>query len=102
MRWDSRGPSSAAPDGRPRSDDLYHTARWFRLSRAVRAEQPLCEECRRRGILRPSTCVDHIVPMPICRDYFFDRANLQALCDECNRAKGNRDKKLIAEWKLKH
>jgi len=46
--------------------------------------------------------VDHITPYPICKDYFFDRSNLQALCDECNHEKGQRDKKLIQEWKLKH
>ena len=30
---------------RERSADPYHTARWTRLSRAFRAEHPLCAEC---------------------------------------------------------
>ena len=33
---------------------------------------------------------------------FYDRTNLQALCDECNHLKGQRDKKKIQEWKNKH
>ena len=84
---------------RERSDDLYHTARWTRLSISYRATHPLCEECKKNGVIKPATCVDHIVPYPICADYFFDRSNLQSLCDECNHIKGQHDKKLIQEWR---
>lgn len=87
---------------RPRSKPsaaLYHTWRWTQLSRAFRIEHPLCEECKRRGRLRPATCVDHIEPWPICGEQgFFDRANLQALCNDCNNRKGQRDKKRIQAW----
>lgn len=72
------------------------------LSRAFRSSHPLCEECKRKGILKAATCVDHIEPWPICADRFFDTSNLQALCDECNTEKGNRDKKKIQEWKRNH
>lgn len=84
---------------RERSDDLYHTARWTRLSASFRSTHPLCEECRKNGVVKAATCVDHIIPYPICKDFFFDRSNLQALCDECNHTKGQHDKKLIQEWK---
>lgn len=84
---------------RERSADLYHTARWTRLSRAYRIEHPLCEECRRKGVTTSATVVDHIVPYPICESYFFDRRNLQSLCDECNHKKGQHDKKMIQEWR---
>ena len=87
---------------RERSADPYQTARWTRLSRAFRADHPLCAECNRKGIIRPATCVDHIVPWPICADAFYDRTNLQALCDECNHLKGQQDKKRIQEWKKNH
>ena len=86
---------------RERSADLYHTYRWTKLSNAFRATHPLCAECQRQGIIRPATVVDHIVPYPICADYFYDRSNLQALCEDCNHDKGQRDKKLIQEWKKK-
>lgn len=88
---------------RERSADPYHTARWTRLSRAFRVEHPLCACCQSKGIIKPATCVDHVTPWPICGEQgFFDRANLQPLCDECNHEKGQRDKKKIQEWKNKH
>ena len=65
-------------------------------------EHPLCEECKRKGILRPSTCVDHIIPWPICADRFYDRSNLQALCEDCNNRKGQQDKRKIQEWRRAH
>jgi len=104
LPWDAESKVDSH-DGRyhrERSADLYHTAQWTRLSAAFRATHPLCAECQRRGIIKAATVVDHITPYPICKDYFFDRSNLQALCDECNHEKGQRDKKLIQEWKLKH
>ena len=87
---------------RQRSADPYHTSRWTKLSRAFRAEHPLCAECNRRGIIKPATCVDHIEPWPICADRFYDLKNLQALCDECNHEKGQRDKLLIKQWRTTH
>ena len=87
---------------RERSADPYHTARWTRLSRAFRAGHPLCAECGRKGIIKPATCVDHIEPWPICADRFYDITNLQALCDECNHLKGQKDKEKIQEWKRNH
>lgn len=86
---------------RERSADPYHTSRWTRLSLAFRTEHPLCAECARQGRVRAATCVDHITPYPLCKD-FYDRSNLQSLCDECNHLKGQRDKKLIQEYKKKH
>lgn len=97
LPWDSRAHADKA-DGkyvRERSADPYHTSRWTKLSRAFRVEHPLCAECNRKGIIRPATCVDHIIPWPICGDRFFDRSNLQSLCDECNRLKGIRDRDTV-------
>ena len=87
-------PKAMKMEDRPRSDQRYHTARWTRESRAFRSEHPLCEECKKRGILTPSQVVDHIIPVAICAD-FWDQSNWQALCKRCNMAKGNRDKRLI-------
>lgn len=84
-----------APMGnRPRSRDEYHTWRWTKLSRAFREAHPLCEECRRRGVITPAEVVDHIVPVEVCAD-FWDQSNWQSLCQKCNNEKGNRDKRLI-------
>lgn len=103
LAWDSKKRKDADSGGyhRERSDDLYHTFRWTRLSRAFRQSHPLCAECARNGRLKAAEVVDHIVPFPVCRD-FFDESNLQSLCADCNIAKGNRDKVVIAEWRRTH
>lgn len=103
LPWDIRTENEGGRGyDRVRSADPYHTSRWTKLSRAFRAEHPLCAECQRKGIIRPATCVDHIEPWPICADRFFDRSNLQSLCDDCNHEKGQRDKKKIQEWRRDH
>ena len=103
LAWDaqSRVDKRDGTYQRERSADPYHTYRWTRLSRAFRAEHPLCAECQRQGIVKAADVVDHIVPWPVCQD-FYDRSNLQSLCEDCNRAKGNRDKRIIAEWRKTH
>lgn len=110
MIWDSQKQDKQAELNVPaksydrvRSSELYHTSRWTKLSKAFRSSHALCEECKKRGVIKPATCVDHITPWPICGERgFFDRANLQALCDECNADKGRRQQKEIQLWKAKH
>lgn len=87
---------------RERSAAPYHSRKWYNLSRAFLQDHPLCEECKKNGILKAAQCVDHIVPYPICKDYFFDRRNLQALCFDCNAKKGIKDRPKIQEWKRTH
>ena len=86
---------------REQSASEYHTNRWKRESKVFRQRFPLCEECRRNGKLVPAEVVDHIIPFPVCPD-FFNPSNWQSLCKKCNIAKGNRDKKLIQEYKQNH
>ena len=103
LAWDSKEQKARA-DGkyvRDHSSPLYHTARWNRLSRVWRQSHPLCEMCKQKGIVQEGEVVDHIVPMPICEEYFFDEGNLQTLCQKCNHLKGQRDKKIIEQWRLK-
>jgi 5-methylcytosine-specific restriction protein A len=81
---------------RIQSRQEYHTGRWTRESRAFRESNPLCAACFEEGIITPTEVVDHIIPAPICDD-FWDMSNWQPLCRKCNTAKGNRDKRLINE-----
>ena len=103
LAWDSktRADKQAGKYERERSADPYHTYRWTRLSRAFRAEHPLCALCQKEGRITAAEVVDHIVPWPVCED-FFDRRNLQSLCSAHNIDKGNKDKKLIAQWRKEH
>lgn len=72
----------------------YHTSRWTKRSREFRKSHPLCENCKKKGLIVPSQVVDHIVPVALCED-FWDETNWQALCQHCNLEKGNKDKLLI-------
>ena len=103
LAWDSEKHKQAANGGyqRERSSEPYHSYRWTRLSKVFREQHPLCAECKRQGIITPAEVVDHIVPWPVCED-FFDVKNLQALCQAHNIEKGNKDKKLIAQWRREH
>jgi len=87
--------------GRPMTTHLYQTHRWKSLSRAWKLSHPLCEECRKQGIIRAAKVTDHIIPYPVCED-FFDMGNLQSLCEYHNILKGNRDKRLIQQWRRTH
>ena len=103
LPWDSKSRTSSSArrmEERPRSSDLYHTSRWTRLSRAFRAEHPICAQCLKEGRYTPAEVVDHIIPFPICGESgFYDRNNLQSLCQLHNIEKGNRDKKKIQQWR---
>ena len=102
LAWDPQSRREKS-DGyvRPKSDAPYQTWRWKKLAKAWKVEHPLCEECKRKGIIKAAEVVDHIVPWPICDD-FYDRGNLQSLCAECNMLKGIKDRPAIVEWKRKH
>ena len=100
LAWDSKYHRTGEGYKRERSADPYHTSRWTRLSRAWRMMHPLCEECKRNGIIKAGEVTDHIIPWPVCQD-FYDENNLQTLCKDCNHAKGQRDKKLIQSYKAR-
>ena len=100
LAWDSEQRRKDGGYERERSADPYHTSRWTRLSRAWRMMHPLCEECKRNGIIKAGEVTDHIIPWPVCQD-FYDENNLQTLCKDCNHAKGQKDKKLIQAYKAR-
>ena len=90
--------NEAKQEWRGRLSEFYNTRRWKALSKAFKIDHPLCEECKRNGMIKPSQITDHIIPYPI-KD-FWNRDNWQALCKSCNNAKGERDKKILNEYKL--
>ena len=100
LAWDGERRKDDGSYKRGRSADPYHTSRWTRLSRAWRMMHPLCEECKRHGIIKAGEVTDHIIPWPVCQD-FYDENNLQTLCEDCNHAKGQKDKKLIQSYKAR-
>src|SRR5689334_8855121 len=59
----------------------YHTRRWELLKAQVRAEEPCCGMCLTEGQAVPGTQTDHIVPHRGNEALFFNRQNLQNLCE---------------------
>lgn len=98
LAWDSISKVDTHDGGyhRQRSDSLYHSARWTRLSKRWRDAHPLCERCKDNGLIKAAECVDHVIPWPHCQKQgfdFFDERNLQSLCLDCNAEKGHEDQK---------
>lgn len=47
----------------PRYYALINTERWRRLRRAKLSRDPLCEDCKAKGIIRAATEVHHVTPV---------------------------------------
>ena len=69
---------------------IYNSARWRALRLAKLRDNPLCEMCEKKGIVKPADDVHHIqsfmeVDDPDARRLLaFDFDNLMSLCDECH------------------
>lgn len=61
--------------------------RWRKARAVWLAENPLCAECMRQGIVNAATDVDHIVPHRGNAEVFWQAGNLQSLCWTCHRKK---------------
>lgn len=54
-------------------------------------EHPLCEECRKNGVIKPATIVDHVVSHKGNEALFWDQSNWQALCKSCHDKKTTKE-----------
>lgn len=63
---------------------LYNTTRWVKGRRQHLSKHPLCEYCRRRGLVAAAAVVDHKIPHKGDERLFFDPANWQSLCKTCH------------------
>jgi 5-methylcytosine-specific restriction protein A len=59
---------------------------WDVTSRKIRRSEPVCRSCK----IRPSQCVDHIVPKS--RGGKDNLENLQPLCFGCHKAKSDAER----------
>lgn len=66
---------------------LYNSTRWKKLRIKFLKENPLCEECKRHGVVTAAEVVDHIIPHKGNKELFWDEDNLQSLCKECHDRK---------------
>jgi len=58
------------------------------LRAMVLREEPFCRECEEHGVVTPTTVADHILPVKQ-GGKFFDRANLQGVCNLCHERKSH-------------
>ena len=65
----------------------YNTSQWQKLRSLKLQTEPLCEECRAAGRLKPAGVVDHIVPIKHGGDAFPPLEGLRALCHPCHSRK---------------
>ena len=67
---------------------VYRSNRWRKLRRVQLTREPLCEDCRRHGVVEPATQVDHIVGLVLRPDLAYDISkNCQSLCTACHARK---------------
>src|SRR5262245_51217934 len=53
----------------------------------------LCQACLKRGMLTPSSIVDHIIPIDVRPDWRLEIGNTQVLCRTCHAVKTDEDKR---------
>lgn len=70
---------------------LYNSSRWKVLRKQFLQEHPLCEECKRKGVIKPATIVDHVVAHKGNEVLFWDQSNWQGLCKHHHDQKTAKD-----------
>lgn len=72
-----------------------YTREWRKVSRAFLQANPVCRGfdsiCEQRGLHRPATEVDHVVPHRGNMRLFWDQTNWQGLCHTCHCRKTARE-----------
>ena len=77
-------------DYRSSSYKRGYNRRWRRASKIFLKKHPLCEICKKKGIIKSAECVDHIIPHKGDMKLFWDESNWQAACISCNSIKGDK------------
>lgn len=70
---------------------VYNTTNWKNLRLQKLNENPLCEECFSKGVVRSATEVHHLVPISRGKTKAakqrlgFNYYNLKSLCSQCHK-----------------
>lgn len=86
---------------------LYSTSMWKKARKQFLQEHPLCEECKRNGVIKAAEIVDHRIPHKGNEQLFWDESNWQSLCKECHDRKtakedgrfGSKNEVFLYPWK---
>lgn len=69
---------------------LMNSAKWKRLRAEILTDEPLCRECKARGIVTAARCVHHRLEIESARteaearDLAFSKSNCIPLCFDCH------------------
>lgn len=77
-------------------DKRYKSQRWRALRLDVLQSSPLCCSCQDSGSVKAARVVDHIIPVRQGGS-FWDKSNLQPLCDSCHNSKSGKESHGITE-----
>lgn len=67
-----------------------NSKRWHEVRARKVAQNPLCEECQKRGVVKPTQCVHHVTEIESAKtdaeawDLATSMNNLQSLCYDCH------------------
>ena len=70
---------------------LYNS-RWRKVRIQYLRQNPLCVMCKKDGVLKAATEVDHIEPHKGDAQKFWNQDNWQGLCKQCHSAKSQRER----------
>ena len=73
-------------------ETFYHSTAWRNLRKLHITQNPLCAECKRRGIVKVGYVVDHITPISKGGEAL-DERNLQTLCKRHHAIKTGKERK---------
>lgn len=66
---------------------------WQKFRKKFLSVNPLCVFCKRKGIIKAATVVDHITPHKGSRELFYKIDNLQALCTHCHNSEKQKEER---------
>ena len=90
---------SKPKDTRPSAGKRGYDYRWQKARKSYLAKHPLCVYCKKRGLVKAATCVDHIIPHKGDPVKFWDAENnWAASCKQCNDSKGDRTRMEAFGW----
>ena len=69
---------------------FYQSPPWRKLRALKMAQQPMCQECELKGIIKPARVADHIIPINQGGEPL-NIENLQSLCNTCHNRKSGRE-----------
>lgn len=82
----------------------YNTTEWRKLRETYMKQNPLCEECLKKGKVTPASSVHHIVSPfkggECNKVLFLDYQNLQSICHTCHSEIHNKEQGHISPQEI--